>query len=225
MSDPRDFQPGPYASPPCFMHELDENFRPREHADESAWRDVARWRKTERERLIAARMALASGEREVLTAALVEQVAAAVGDPAGQIVSLYWPFKGEPDLRPLIDTVIKGGGEIALPVVIEKGRPLAFRTWAPGEPLERGVWKILVPAAGRTVHPTVVISPVVGHDEGGYRLGYGGGFYDRTLASLPRKPRVIGIGYSMAAIRSIYPQPHDIPMDMIVTEKGPARKS
>jgi 5-formyltetrahydrofolate cyclo-ligase len=221
MSDPQDEpEPGDYASPPCFMHTLDGGTADARPADPVAWRDVARWRKAERERLIAARMAIASTDRDHLTKRLLAVLQAEIGDAAGEIVSLYWPFRGEPDLRPLIEHVIDRGGEIALPVVVEKAHPLAFRTWAPGEALVRSVWNILVPAKGRVVHPTVVISPVVGFDPGNYRLGYGGGFYDRTLASLPARPRVIGVGFSSAAIPTIYPQPHDIPMDMIVTENG-----
>jgi 5-formyltetrahydrofolate cyclo-ligase len=100
--------------------------------------------------------------------------------------------------------------------VIQAGHPLEFRAWAPGEPLERGVWNILVPSDGPAVFPDVVIAPVVGFDAENYRLGYGGGFFDRTLAAMPRKPLVLGIGYAEARIDTIYPQPHDIPMDRII---------
>lgn len=219
MSNPP-HEPGDYASAPCFTHELDDELRISGPSDRQAWRSVARWRKAERVRLISARMAIPMAERERLTGKLVDALLTALGDLAGQIVSLYWPFRGEPDLRPLIEHVIADGGEIALPVVVEKARPLAFRTWAPGERLERGVWNILVPATGKAVNPTVVICPVVGFDANNFRLGYGGGFYDRTLASLSVRPRVIGIGFAAAAIATIHPQPHDVPMDMIVTEKG-----
>jgi 5,10-methenyltetrahydrofolate synthetase len=111
------------------------------------------------------------------------------------------------------------GGRIALPVVIEKGKPLEFRLWSPGEPLERGVWNILVPLRRNVVSPDVVIAPVVGYDAENYRLGYGGGFFDRTLAAAPKKPFVIGVGYGASRIRTIYPQPHDIKMDVIVTDE------
>ena len=81
--------------------------------------------------------------------------------------------------------MIERGGRIALPVVIKKGWPLEFRIWGPGDPLERGVWNILVPSHGPAVQPDVVIAPVVGFDQANYRLGYGGGFFDRTLAAMP----------------------------------------
>jgi 5-formyltetrahydrofolate cyclo-ligase len=70
------------------------------------------------------------------------------------------------------------------------------------------------------VIPDVVIAPVVGYDEACYRLGHGGGFYDRTLAALPARPRIVGVGYELLALRTIYPQPYDVPMDAIVTEAG-----
>jgi 5,10-methenyltetrahydrofolate synthetase len=89
---------------------------------------------------------------------------------------------------------------------------------AQGEPLERGVWNILVLAQGPAVQPEIVIAPLVGFDEAGYRLGYGGGFYDRTLAAMPGKPFVVGVGYCEARIPTIHPQPQDIPMDIIVTD-------
>jgi 5,10-methenyltetrahydrofolate synthetase len=102
-------------------------------------------------------------------------------------------------------------------VVIEKAHPLQFRHYRPGDRLEKGVWNIPIPADGAVVTPDIVIAPVVGVDPDRYRLGYGGGFFDRTLAALPRKPLAIGIGYQMQEIDTIYPQPHDVPMDIIIT--------
>ena len=98
-------------------------------------------------------------------------------------------------------------------MVIEKGRPLQFRAYRPGDRLEKGVWNIPIPAEGTAVVPDVVLAPVVGFDPHNYRLGYGGGFFDRTLAALPSRPLVIGLGYASQAIATIYPQPHDIAMD------------
>jgi 5-formyltetrahydrofolate cyclo-ligase len=86
--------------------------------------------------------------------------------------------------------------------------------------MERGFWNIPVPADGAQVMPTIVIAPVVGFDPDCYRLGYGGGYFDRTLVAMPAGTRVIGVGYAQAAIPTIHPQPHDIPMNLIVTEKG-----
>jgi len=209
-----DDEPAQYASPPCFMHELDPAFA----APVADWTDVRRWRKAERERLIQARLAVAADARAAMAARIGEGLDAVIGDVAGRTVSLYWPFRGEPDMRPWMETVNARGGRTALPVVVEKGRPLVFRAWKQGDRLEKGVWNIPVPAEGDPVLPDIVVSPVVGVDPNRYRLGYGGGFYDRTLAAMPRKPLVVGIGYELQRIPTIYPQAHDIPMDKVVTE-------
>nr|WP_246273055.1 5-formyltetrahydrofolate cyclo-ligase [Oricola thermophila] len=178
-----------------------------------------RWRKAERERLIAARLAVGAAERAAWAAEIAGHVAE-LRDVSGRIVSLYWPIRGEPDLRPLAETVLRRGGTSALPVVEAKGQPLVFRPWRPGDDLERGVWNIPVPARGAPVVPDIVLAPVVGFDGEGYRLGYGGGFFDRTLATMEKRPVVIGVGYELARIPTIFPQPHDVPMDAIVTQAG-----
>jgi len=178
------------------------------------------WRKTERERLIAARLAIPADRRRTFSEAIAARLDGLVGDVSGRIVSLYWPFRGEPDLRPWLAAITARGATGALPIVVEKAHPLVFRAYRPGDALEKGVWNIPVPAAGDTVFPDVTIAPLVGFDAAHYRLGYGGGFFDRTLASLGRRPLVIGVGYAMQRIETIHPQPHDIPMDVIVTEEG-----
>jgi 5-formyltetrahydrofolate cyclo-ligase len=203
-----------YPSSPCFMHELDPDFR----AIPSDWAEVRRWRKAERERLIAARLAISAEARAAMSSHIAESLDAVIGDISGRMVSLYWPFRGEPDLRPWMASINARGGRTALPIVVEKGQPLIFRAYAPGDRLEKGVWNIPIPAEGDAVLPDIVISPIVGIDPRNYRLGYGGGFFDRTLAAMPFKPLVIGVGYEHQRIATIYPQPHDIPMDRIVTE-------
>ncbi|MCF6100341.1 5,10-methenyltetrahydrofolate synthetase [Mesorhizobium muleiense] len=214
MDSDHDDGPEQYSSPPCFMHELDPEFRPLL----SDWNDVKRWRKAERERLIAARLAVPADARTAMSQRIGKNLDAVIGDIAGRMVSLYWPFRGEPDLRAWMASVNERGGRTALPVVVEKARPLIFRAYAPGDRLEKGVWNIPIPAGGDPVLPDIVISPVVGIDPRQYRLGYGGGFFDRTLAAMPFKPLVIGVGYELQRIATIYPQPHDIPMDRVVTE-------
>lgn len=208
---------GEYSSPPCFMHELSPDFQPRQERS-SAWGDVARWRKAERQRLIEARLAMTASERAARTERIAAGLDRAVGAVARRVVAVYWPFRGEPDLRNWTIRVAERGGRVALPVVIRKGWPLEFRIWAPGDPLERGVWNILVPSRGPAVEPDIVVAPVVGFDGGNFRLGYGGGFYDRTLAAMARRPRTIGVGYEEARIPTIYPQAHDIALGEIVTD-------
>jgi 5-formyltetrahydrofolate cyclo-ligase len=212
--------PAEFASPPCFAHELEsgaEGFRP---VDRQQARDVARWRKAERARLIALRLATSPEERRRTAEAVAATLDTLVEPGPGMVVSLYWPFRGELDLRGWMARAAERGARVALPVVVEKARPLVFREWRPDCRMERGVWNIPAPADSAAVAPDVVLAPLVAFDPDGYRLGYGGGFFDRTLAALLPRARAIGVGHSAAAIPTIYPQPHDVPMDAIVTGTG-----
>lgn len=219
-----DDKPATFSSPACFLHEVDPAYSGLPGPlDLQAWTDVNRWRKSERERLIAERLAVPAETRAQQGEAIAAGVMAEIGDIKDRIVSAYWPFRGEPDLRPFLQTVAERGGRTALPVVVERGQPLEFHLWQTGEALSRGVWNIPIPAEQRPCLPDIVIAPVVGYDPTCYRLGYGGGFFDRTLAARPKKPSVIGVGYSAAKLATIYPQLHDIAMDLIVTEAGTIR--
>lgn len=211
-----------FASPACFMHEIDPAYMGLAPAEPH---DVARWRSAERERLIAERMALSPEARASYSRLIAERLDTLVPEVAGKAISLYWPFRGEPDLRPWMASVTARGGKALLPVVAGKGQPLTFRAWAEGERLERGVWNIPFPAEGPEVTPDVVIAPLVGFDQDFYRLGYGGGYYDRTLAGLAGRPMAIGVGYALQEIPTIHPQRHDVPMQAIVTEHCVRRRS
>ena len=208
------------ASPPCFVNEVDPTyFGSPPPAPSQPHANVQRWRRFERDRLIKERLEIGVDARHRLSECIVARLDDAIGDLSGKLVSAYWPFRGEPDLRDWLERIAAHGGRYALPVVIRKNAPLVFRTWRKGEPLSHGVWNIPVPTDGEVVYPDVVIAPLVGYDRAGYRLGYGGGFFDRTLAAMPNRPLVIGVGYSQAMIPSINPQVHDIPMNKIVTEQ------
>jgi len=183
-----------------------------------AWSEVRGWRMAERRRLIGARLALGPAERQVRADRIARRLDQAIGRFAGRIVGTYWPARGEPDLRDWGMEVVQRGGRLALPVVIRKGWPLEYRIWTPGDPMERGAWNIMVPSCGPAVQPDVVVAPVVGFDAQKYRLGYGSGFFDRTLAATARKVTAIGVGYAESAVPTIHPQPHDIAMDLIVTD-------
>lgn len=220
MSDHK-HTPG-YASSPCFAHELELGENGYVAVDEETARDVARWRKAERKRLIDARLALPVSERERCGEEVAAELDRLIDLRPGTIIGTYWPFRAELDLRAWMASVVERGGRIGLPLVIAKGQPLVFREWHPHCEMERGIWNILQPAEDRRVVPDVLVVPFVGYDTEGYRLGYGGGFYDRTIASMTPRPTAIGIAHPVAAIRTIYPQPHDIPMDAIVTGAGHA---
>ena len=205
------------ASPACLLHEIDPAYAGLPPVTPA---EVYAWRKLEREALIARRMTVTPETRQRWSDAIARGLQAAIGDFHWRTVSFYWPFRGEPDLRPLIETVWQAGGRALLPVVVEKKAPLVFKPWRQGEALGRGVWNIPVPETGETALPDTVIAPVVGYDDGCFRLGYGGGFFDRTLAAMQDMPLVIGVGYSLQSIATIHPQPHDIAMSMILTETG-----
>jgi len=211
----RDEEPIECASPPCALGDLDPAF-----AGLSGPAELAAWRKSERTRILERRTALNAAERESMTARMAERIEDLLGDPHGLVVSAWWPFRGEPDLKPLLRRLGERGAVTALPVVVEKAQPMEFRAWKSGDRLAHGVWKIPIPADGAVVIPDVVLSPVVGFDPQCYRLGYGGGYFDRTLATFAELPRRIGVGYAFQAMPTIRPQPYDIPMEMVVTEEA-----
>src|SRR5256885_7650916 len=157
------------------------------------------WRRAERERLLALRQGLPVADRrrwgEQIDAALRALLAERPG-----ILGVYWPFRAEFDPRPLIDWAVAAGRGVALPVVIDKKGPLEYRAWRPGEPLVDGVWNIPVPEQREIVTPTVVLAPLVGFDRACYRLGYGGGDFDRTLRSLSPRPLPIGLRFQLLQI-------------------------
>jgi 5-formyltetrahydrofolate cyclo-ligase len=136
------------------------------------------------------------------------------------VVGFCWPYKGEFDARCVIRRWRDQGATAALPEVVAKGRPLRFRKWWPGAPMTPGVYEIPVPDGTDIVTPDIALVPMNGFDEQGYRLGYGGGYFDSTLAAFDRRLLAIGISYDLLRLPTIYPQPHDIPMDFVVTELG-----
>jgi 5-formyltetrahydrofolate cyclo-ligase len=186
--------------------------------DPSAREAIMTWRREMRRSLLAARLAMPVEARVAASAAIGRHLEERLGNLTGRTVSAYWPLRGEPDLRPWLRTLCERGIACALPVVVEKRAPLRFRAWQPGTRMEKGFWDIPVPAEGPWVTPDVLIAPVVGYDEHCFRLGYGGGYFDRTLAALPLPWRAIGVGYEAARQDSIRPLPHDIALHGVVTE-------
>ncbi|HLQ20482.1 MAG TPA: 5-formyltetrahydrofolate cyclo-ligase [Tabrizicola sp.] len=209
-------------SPPC----LAEGFDPLDRDPEEV-RDVARWRKAERMRLRAERDGLSVAERQAagtaISTVLSRYLADRFGDLRGRVLSGYWPIKGEPDLRQVLEALHRVGARIALPVVVVKQAPLVFRSWTPATKMVRGDWNIPVPPEdSEPLVPEIALAPVMGWTREGYRLGYGGGYFDRTLAALEPRPFTIGIGFQSARLDTIFPQPHDIRLDVILTEAGVA---
>lgn len=227
MSTERD-RTGRFASPPCMAGEVAPDYFDPLGVDPEQARDVARWRRAERIRLAGLREGLGQNGRAQISAQIsrnLENLLAERGVGQGTVVSGYWPIKGEPDLRPLLSQLHRAGIIIALPVVETRAAPLIFRLWTPETRMVRGDWNIPVPPPeARVLTPDVTLAPCLGWDGGCYRLGWGGGYFDRTLAALTRRPTGIGIALAAARLPTIYPQPHDIPLDMIVTEDGVSAK-
>ena len=196
--------------------------------DESApnRQQIMAWRREERQRLLDARLRMPVADRQQASTQIIARLDGLWREAGrlapGAIVSAYWPLRGEPDLRPWLGELHAQGLVCVLPVVVQKNEPLQFRRWSPGCAMEKGFWNIPVPADPATFTPQLLIAPVVGFDRQRYRLGYGGGYFDRTLALLQSEQRafhVAGVGYSDAEIASIRPLDHDIPLQAIVTEK------
>ncbi|HEU0215756.1 MAG TPA: 5-formyltetrahydrofolate cyclo-ligase [Stellaceae bacterium] len=185
--------------------------------------EVKAWRRAERARLIALRMAMLPAVRRKAGEDIARFVEGIIADRPG-VLGIYWPFRAEFDPRPLVERLVAVGCAVALPVVVDKKGPLEYRAWAPGEALVAGVWDIPIPEKREIIVPSMVLAPVVGFDAACYRLGYGGGYFDRTLAALSPRPLAIGVGFAAQRIETIHPQSFDIPMDMIVTEAGVVRR-
>ena len=182
------------------------------------------WRKAERRRLIAAREALDSATLEQFRQRMDSHLQRAFPRLAKAKLAFCWPIRGEYDARHLVRTLREQGALTALPVVVAPKQPLAFREWHPGVKLAVGALDIPYPVDSPVIVPEAVLLPMNGWDPAGYRLGYGAGFFDRTLASLPNKPVVIGVAYELARMDTIHPQDWDIPVDWLVTERGVYRR-
>jgi 5-formyltetrahydrofolate cyclo-ligase len=186
--------------------------------------ELPRWRKAERTRLIAARAALDAETLERFRIRMDSHLERSFPGLAAAKLAFCWPIKGEYDARYLARTLRERGALTALPVVVAPKQPLAFREWHPGVELAMGALDIPYPVNSPEIVPEAVLLPMNGWDQAGYRLGYGAGFFDRTLAALPKKPAVIGVTYEMARMDTIHPQSWDIPADWVVTERGVYRR-
>lgn len=166
--------------------------------------------------MVARRAALGEIEHERLSAAIVARARAVL--PVPRIAAFCWPVKHEPDVRALLAAWAASGTTAALPVVVDEEAPLAFRAWTAETPLVADRYGIPTPASGKFVTPDLILLPLNGFDSAGYRLGYGGGYFDRTLAALHPRPLAVGVGFELNRLASIFPQAHDQRLDWIVTE-------
>ena len=180
--------------------------------------DSADARKLQRERALALRSSLP--DRAVKEAALRDRVGRWLAAADVRAVGFFWPVRGEPDLRETVADWLAGDARrvAALPVVA--GETLEFHQWSPQGMMQAGAFGIPVPAHGRVVQPDCLLIPCVGFDTARFRLGYGGGYYDRTSAALVPWPLAVGIAFDCTRFDSIQPLPHDMQMDAVLTDEA-----
>jgi 5-formyltetrahydrofolate cyclo-ligase len=183
--------------------------------------ELTLWRRELRTGLLARRESFPFETRTAWGRSISSQILAGLPILKGAKFGIYWPIKSEYDPRFVAHTLREHGTVIGLPVVVAKGRPLIFREWHPGtEMLKGGLGIPYPPASAPDLMPDACVIPPVGFDKRGYRLGYGGGFFDRTLASMSPRPLAIGVAFDYALLETIYPQTYDIALDFIVTESA-----
>lgn len=168
------------------------------------------------------RSALAEDEARAASEKIIEHLLLLL--PLEKRVACYLPVRGELDLTPAMEVLAERGQKLCLPVVVARQQPLIFREWAPGDPLERGDYDIDVPLArAAAVIPDEIIAPLACFDAQRHRIGYGGGYYDRTIHALratQKLVRMIGVGYACQQVDKIPAEEHDERLDEIVTEEG-----
>ena len=139
--------------------------------------------------------------------------------PPGALVSAYWPIGPEIDVKPLLEALHASGQPLCLPVTPRRGQALRFRRWAPGDPLAHGPMGTRQPSEGEEVSPDWLLVPLLAFDRAGRRLGYGGGYYDRTLAALPHAT-AIGVAYAAQEMQEVPAGPLDMRLPRVATERG-----
>lgn len=169
---------------------------------------------------LAARTALDEKTRAALSARIEAHLATLLMPLPPQTLAFCAPIRGEFDVRPLASLLIERGWRTAMPVVEAADAPMRFRTWMPSSAMDIDRHGIPIPTGGQDIVPDIVLLPLVAFDPQGFRLGYGGGYFDRTLATLVPRPLAIGVGFELGRVADIRPQAHDMPLDAAVTEAG-----
>lgn len=198
--------------------------QPPEHAAYNAANpdndDTARRAALRREK-ISARAALPPAEHARLSALLEGHLEREFAAYAPGVVAFCWPIRGEFDARSFVGRLLARGWRAAMPAVLTQDAPMVFRPWTPQTVMCGDPYGIPIPCGGETsAPPDVVLLPLVAFDARGFRLGYGGGYFDRTLAAMVPRPTTFGVGFELARVTNLHPQPHDIALDVIATEAG-----
>ncbi len=169
---------------------------------------------------LAARLALDAAQHAALSGSLSAHLAKLLSALPAQTLAFCAPVRGEFDARPLAGELLARGWRAAMPVVVEADAPMIFRAWTPDCAMAEDRYGIPIPREGPQLDPNIVLLPLLAFDPAGYRLGYGGGYFDRTLAARVPRPQAIGVGFELGRVPDIRPQPHDIRLDAVVTEAG-----
>ncbi|MBA2659847.1 MAG: 5-formyltetrahydrofolate cyclo-ligase [Nitrosospira sp.] len=181
------------------------------------WRE---WRKYQRSALITRRESVSEQEHRCWSAAITHSLEQGFPSLQTSVVGFCWPHRGEYDPRPAMDYFQARGATLALPEIVNKHQALRFLNWWREAPMKMGAYDIPVPDNTDLVTVDAVVTPMIGFDQLGFRLGYGGGYFDRTLIAIDPRPLAIGVAFEILRLHSVHPQLHDIPMDFIVTEVG-----
>lgn len=176
-----------------------------------------------RQKCLAAREAMGAATHDALSLRLQARLASvlrtwALSLTAPPLLAFYFPIQNEFDARPLVSNLIDLGWRLALPVVLNRQEPMIYRAWTPSAAMTTDAYGIPVPVVDERVTPGAVLVPLVAFDSTGYRLGYGGGCFDRTLAVQVPRPFTLGIGFELSRVGTVMPQPHDVRLAAIVTE-------
>lgn len=173
---------------------------------------------------IRARMARASldhGERADAAVAVARHFFDGIALEASDVVAAYWRIRDELDCQPILVKLMDSNQKVVLPVVVGPEEPLELRVWEQGASLYESGFGTLAPSElAPRAEPDIVIMPLLGFDRSGTRLGYGGGYYDRTLAGMTRKPKLVGLAFAAQELDRIPREAHDVPLDAVVTEAG-----
>ncbi len=182
--------------------------------------DFAAKRKQLRQHALEQRQAVPAERRAALTERLVAHLDGLMETLAPQSIGFCWPYRAEPDLRAWVAAWLAAdaGRLAALPVVLERHAPMVFRRWLPGVPMPLDRHGIPHPAEGEPVSPELLLIPLNAFDARGYRIGYGGGYFDRTLAGM--RTIAVGVGFEIGRVADTHPQQFDRPMQWVVTEAG-----
>ena len=177
-------------------------------------------RKRLRERALTHRQAMPAERRAQLTLRIARHLDELVARLQPDTLGFCWPYRAEPDLRDWVQgwLAARPGRAASLPVVLERHAPMTFRAWTPGVPMPLDRHGIPHPTDGVEVQPELVLVPLNAFDDHGYRIGYGGGYFDRTLAVM--RTVAVGVGFEAGRVPDTFPQPHDRPMQWLVTEAG-----